>query len=690
MHSHTRYLGLAGITAALACSLQTTDIHSEDRDESLDAEDASSDDGAWTSEPPSGIDVATAIACPECTVLNARDVELPETGRRLHSAKLRGPGGELFAVTLDERGHEVDEAELLAHEREAIAARYGKLTPELHELLPELGKRDELWIWIWTKVPVDYPRKEDLLVNPTRLEEHRQRVDDALASAALPVLSRLHELRAEIHDDGHANPLIRARVPASAIRELAELPTVAIVGTDRYPDGEATACPWPGDTLSSACHSWFGTIRADLAHTYFGSGSGEKICVKEGGQPPDYSHLSVAGIASPTGYTDAHIQGTTGIIKNIDVPNESVAPASSVYVANWASFVGTGGVDGWCRSNAVRAVNFSWTWSADTAHAMDAAGWQQDWMAKNYPYMLYVAAAGNNGGGDGPPSGHHYVMNGNYNGLIVGGADDLGDTNRSNDVHDPYTGWGNLTTPHNDFELPHVVAPSFGMTIAGTWMNASSSASPQVTGVAALAAGRDPATFASWPEMKRAVVIATATGAMDQPILTALAPPSDRRTGAGMVDAFQAADLGNPSSWAPPNGPLKGPGRHARSLNFTTDFDAGGVSKDQYNIHIPGSCSSARLRVVIAWDGTAGCNANGEACTGSTIDGDLDLQLYPTASYPPSPSGPAVCTSSSYDSSWEICDVPVVCGQDYIAKLKKWSTNAPSTYFGIAWYTYPG
>lgn len=691
----SRVLTLVSLTAASACAVQDGDEQGEHR--ALQGESSGADlvDAIDAADEPrrdgsdDALALGTASGCEDCRVLNARTVTLPETGRTLRTAKFERRGGEQFAIAIDEDGAMVDEQELLAAERAAVQAHYGKLSPELYELLPSLHPRESMWIWIWTKVPVEYPPKEDLLANPERMRVHEERVDAALADAARPVREALRLLDAEVHDDGRAHPLIRARVPVGSIRRLADLPTVAMVGYDNYP-GQPLSCDWPGDPSAPACHTWYGTLRADAAHTYFSTGSGERICVKEGSQPASYALLSVSGIASPSGYSDWHTQGTTGLIKNLDVPNDSVAPDASVYVANWDSFVGTGGVDGWCRANSVRTTNFSWTWSTDTAHAEDATGWAQDWAAKNSPYVLYVAASGDNGGGLGAGSGHHYVMNGNYNGLIVGGSDDRGDTDRSNDLQDPYTGWGNLTTAHGDFELPHVVAPSFGAAIAGTWMNASSGASPMVAGVVALAAARDPGTFAVWPEMKRAVVIATATGRLDQPLLSSLPAGVDRRVGAGLADAFQAADLGNPAAWSPPGGPLNGPGRHGRTLNFATDFDAGNVLKQGYNIYIPGSCSSARLRVVIAWDATAGCNANGESCTGSTIDADLDLQLYPANNIPPTPTGGPVCTSSTYDSSWEICDVPVVCGQEYIAKIKKYATNAPSTYLGVAWYTYPG
>lgn len=90
-----------------------------------------------------------------------------------------------------------------------------------------------------------------------------------------------------------------------------------------------------------------------------------------------------------------------------------------------------------------------------------------------------------------------------------------------------------------------------------------------------------------------------------------------------------------------------------------------------------------RSRVAIAFDSsTVGCSQlDGTGCTGDALDGDLDLEITDE-------SGNQVCYSGSYDSSYELCDFPVVNGKTYHARIVKWTTSATATYLGIAWQTY--
>lgn len=91
---------------------------------------------------------------------------------------------------------------------------------------------------------------------------------------------------------------------------------------------------------------------------------------------------------------------------------------------------------------------------------------------------------------------------------------------------------------------------------------------------------------------------------------------------------------------------------------------------------------TGRLRAAIAWDATASCDSNGVSCTASTLDADLDLMVYRDQ------DGALVCSSTTWDSSYEVCDLPVIAGETYTLKVVKHATPAASTYFGIAWYNY--
>lgn len=166
-------------------------------------------------------------------------------------------------------------------------------------------------------------------------------------------------------------------------------------------------------------------------------------------------------------------------------------------------------------------------------------------------------------------------------------------------------------------------------------------------------------------------------------------PAGDAATGVGMVDAFQAAHLRGADSWTAPNTVSNIRGRFGMTLNFATDFDTSGWGKKMWRAHIPGTANQ-RLRVVIAWDGTATCSSS-TSCTGSVLDADLDLHVWKTSSDAfTRPPGMPTCSSSSWDSSYEVCDIPVIGGEDYLIAPSIGTKNAGATYFGIAWYTYPG
>lgn len=296
------------------------------------------------------------------------------------------------------------------------------------------------------------------------------------------------------------------------------------------------------------------------------------------------------------------------------------------------------------------------------------------------------------------------MVNRGYNGLVIGGARNVGtDSNPANDViwaDSPTDGsaWINPTTTHNDFELPHLVANAYCVdvylgdvppTYPWSCLFGTSFAAPQVSGTAAAMIAQDSPTFSNWPEMSRAVLMATAFQSLSgQPEFSRLSSyaggtggKTDARQGAGMLNANYAYGLAQPGLWRVP-GAAYGysfRGRYAKSLDFTNDFGADGyanVSKDQWYIS---AAQTGRLRVAIAWDGTGTSSPQA-----TTLDGDLDLQVINQS------TGAVVCQSDTYDSSWEACDIPVTAGQTFRARLVVYqlSSGQPSTYFGVAWYNY--
>jgi hypothetical protein len=271
-----------------------------------------------------------------------------------------------------------------------------------------------------------------------------------------------------------------------------------------------------------------------------------------------------------------------------------------------------------------------------------------------------------------------------YNYLIVGASNDKDTDVTADDTIAYFSAWQNPTTIHTDFELPHMVAPGVGVSSVSYANGSGTSASSPITlGAALLGRTRD-SNYTPWPEMMRATVLATSTYYVEpNRTLKLSAGGADIKQGAGLLNANALLDVAASTYYKFPNFPATPKGHYAKTYNFSTDFTNLPYSNDVYNIS---TTTSGRLRVALAWDSTAtGCSTtDGSNCTGDTIDADLDLVLYKQVSG----QWQWVCSSNTYDSSWEVCDVAVGSGETYKAQLALTAAYTASTYVGIAWYNY--
>jgi hypothetical protein len=117
-------------------------------------------------------------------------------------------------------------------------------------------------------------------------------------------------------------------------------------------------------------------------------------------------------------------------------------------------------------------------------------------------------------------------------------------------------------------------------------------------------------------------------------------------------------------------------------MDFSSDFDANGYWR---NLFKTGPVEVTwRMRCVIAWDATpGGCDENGDNCTGSQLDADLDLEVIDDSTQQ------VLARSNTYDSSWEMVDVPVTVGNSYTFRVTKAATYNTWTVIGIAWAGHP-
>ncbi|MBI2390058.1 MAG: fibronectin type III domain-containing protein [Deltaproteobacteria bacterium] len=611
-----------------------------------------------------------AAACPTCAVLHSARLNLPETKVKAASAKLRAPDGTFRGVTIDDGDHVHDERVLLAAERSAASAKYGKLRPELFQWVAKASASDRAWVWIRVRVALDMARREDV-AKPWPAEA-RAKVASTVAAATGPVEAWIKKNAPEVRFGDGGGPILRAELTAAQVQALASLPQVAELGTDQYP-GSRAGEPWGSSS------QWGATLRLAQAHA-LGLGSGATVCVKENTRPDALtaSRLQIDLWANPTGATSSHAGWTTGLIRNTDPsPYTSVAPLARILMGNWSTDASSS-IDVFCSNNGAPTMSYSHSMSGASAGPLGGTDMQHDWLAKTPPWSLVVAASGDIDWW----TGDAYVGNRGFNGLVVGGVMDMNTADRSDDLFDESSAWLNPTTAHNDYELPHVAAPT-SATAVGVSSAGTSAGTAMVSGMAALIDGLA-GDLVGWPEGKRAVVLATATGRADQGLFTRL-DWLDDKIGAGVVDAYQAADLAAMSNSVSSAGNVSATnGRFGSSLWFASDVTNGYVN---HTWKVPVT-QNGRLRVALAWDASANCSGTGGTCQGDVIDADLDLHIYRTTAAGYEISGTEVCSSATYDSTWEACDISVAAGETYLIAIGMWSSNALSTYYGLAWYQY--
>jgi hypothetical protein len=610
--------------------------------------------------PPTQAQIAAAAGADIRRVVSVVKLSLPETSVEAYAAKVLVAGDAMKVVALNGNGNPVSHDALLAAENEAHVAKYGKLNPRLYDFLQSAAPSDIVDVHVWTKVDVPYPSKDELLKDHVALAAHQTTVKVILAAAVEPVVSWLNSTRAPLRNLSSSgdvtSPMIKTALPVSDISTLAALENVAWIDLDV-----------PGKPTSTA---WYTNTEVASARALT-TASGVTGCVVEGDRPANTTYLRISSTASPTGYTDSHSQLVAGIMSNTYTGNTTSVTDGSIAIGNWDQFSFNSTYPqmwAWCNAQGTPVENFSWAFASGTDPNFESIDSEIDWYAKNSPYPLIVAVSGNDGG---------YCQNKNRDGLIVGGSDDKGTTSTADDTIYSGSGWQNPSTTHNDLEMPAIIAPAVGVYGADQAGTGTSLAAPQAAAAAMLMVARD-SSFAGWPEEARAVLMATATTNVDGSAFSNLqAGGSDAKDGTGRLDTYNATLLADSSNSVGTNNTARARGRSHINMSLANDF-TNGFYNGVWNIQ---PSTTGHVRVIATWDATASCSGPGGSNCSESLDADLDLYVY-------NGSGSIVCTSSSYDSSWEGCDFSVSSGSQYTVKVYQVSRNRSDTYFALAWFNY--
>lgn len=284
-----------------------------------------------------------------------------------------------------------------------------------------------------------------------------------------------------------------------------------------------------------------------------------------------------------------------------------------------------------------------------------------------------MSAAGNKGADPSPAL--QYIQNRSYNGLIVGGCDDRGTAQRSDDTIWTGSSWRNHSTPNGDRELPEIVASAKGVTAAGVSGSGTSLAAPAVAGAVAIVNERNPG-LTWWPEVQKAIVMAATDCNVDGPVLD-LMDTTDDRDGVGLLNVTRASDLAsssnnrNSTNLPVPNGYMYG------TMNFTSDFTSNRWNSSQYLT----TGATGSVNIVLAWDATPVCTSS-SSCTRSGSDADLGLLVYENN------SGALVTWSFSFDNNYEVVRRVLTPNTTYRIDVYRSSNVQASTYYGLAWSTF--
>jgi hypothetical protein len=447
-------------------------------------------------------------------------------------------------------------------------------------------------------------------------------------------------------------------------------------------------------------------------NSYWGmSHDGVKIPVViiENGRPSNSflpNNIVVRVPSAPTSgnYQDStnHVTRVAGIIASQKTGLLGVAPSAQIKVANFNCPISLQGNIN-CQGNEI-SDSFIWAknqgpaiWNLSIA-PLDNYGQEPWWRLyieylAAYHFVLPVIGSGNitnyqvSDCVNFPLSCQ--VKNNIINGLVVGAIDDKNTVLRSDDSIHPVSSWINLSSGR---EFPHIAFP--GVNIKSLCFDASNSncndldnnsngytgtsfSTPGIAGLAALITSFKHYDFTYWPEVVRAIILASAHYDSDNYVYQGTNSGSDAKDGAGVPDGYLAYLIVSGGQY---NQPL---------LGVNHGYDFGLVSPSSFpllyeTIFIePGKSINA----AVVWMRNVNCSSSTPTpttgCEDYAANDDIDLKLECSNGT----SWVLVKSSSSFKDNWEKFQYSNTGSDTKFCRLRveKQQMNSTNVFLGVAW-----
>jgi hypothetical protein len=382
---------------------------------------------------------------------------------------------------------------------------------------------------------------------------HQRRIERAIRGTKIVVVRRSDqripgETRwvRKLGGDDQVVPVLTVEAAAPTLERIDELDDIVAVGLTQTKERPASTA-WhaldeiPYMITPPASHNGTGVVVADVYGgngmadtTYSGFASG--VCTPPSG--PNYKCYCPGAAASGAGGN--HIAQAMGFVKNShpSLPG-GTANDATIIVANdvdgdyCTSASVAGGVD-WALDNNADVINRSASNSTANARYLD-------YRARISPFPLVVASAGNTTGST--------VSSDLLNGVVVGAADDLGDSDRDN--LKTISVWSGTQSSQwinpgglgaSGRELPHLLAPGTAVsTLDGqggtSTPNGTSFSAPQVSGIGAALIEASGGALNGRPEALFAILLAAPEQNVDGLWPLNFVDSVDDKDGVGAVNA---------------------------------------------------------------------------------------------------------------------------------------------------------